>query len=234
MSEDRVGWKAFLCSERWLNWKDRKTCVQIHLSSLSNYCSPTGISRELFCLRKGYRDQSCNAVLSCYKTCPNGVSGSFPNQTSVLGRWCGGNKLGQISHIKLYDVFLNNVNVSDVCVYTALPVKHFRSLEHKMCSDIGGLYTNKQSNDCTTTHFPSSPWVVRYQRENLTFPVGAAHARLELCPRIGWPDLQTNSRRTAVVSLLILTVAAPLQQWMLHLGILLVIEIICCWILHGP
>lgn len=95
-----------------------------------------------------------------------------------------------------------------MCLYSSA-CKTLQEPRDKMCSDIGGLHTNKQSNDCTTTHFPSFSWVVRYQRENLTFPVGAACVCLELSPYIGWTDLQMNSRWTAVISLLILTGLHP-------------------------
>lgn len=84
-----------------------------------------------------------------------------------------GNKLGQISHLKLYDVVLTNVIVSDVCVYTVLPVKHFRSFVHKMCSDIGGLYTNKWYNERTITRSPKPLWVIRYQKQSLKLPFGS-------------------------------------------------------------
>lgn len=42
---------------------------------------------------------------------------------------------------------MTDTNTSDLCVCTALPVKHFRSLVHKMCSDKGKLHTSKQSNE---------------------------------------------------------------------------------------
>lgn len=65
------------------------------------------------------------------------------------------------------------MNISDVCVYTALLVKHFGSLEHKMCSGIGGLYTNKPCNECTLTLSPKPLWVGRYQNQNPKFPFGS-------------------------------------------------------------
>lgn len=48
------------------------------------------------------------------------------------------------------------MNISDVCVHTALPVKRFRSLVHKTHSDIGGLSTNEHCNEYTHTHAPQN------------------------------------------------------------------------------
>lgn len=84
-----------------------------------------------------------------------------------------GNKPWQISHVKLYDEVLTNRNISDVCVYTARPVKHFRSLVLKICSDIDGLYTNKECNECTLTCSPKPLWVGRYQNQNPKSPFGS-------------------------------------------------------------
>lgn len=146
-----------------------------------------------------YKDLSCNIKCDCYKTCPDRVGGSFFIQTFLFfffsffggrrregGR---GNKPWQISHIKLYDVVLTNMNISDVCVHTALPVKHFRSLVHQTCSDIGGLITNEHCNEYTHTCSSKPLWVGRYQKQNLKFPFGSLNACFELSPCIRSTDL---------------------------------------------
>lgn len=74
------------------------------------------------------------------------------------------------------------MNISDRCVHTTLPVKHFRSLVHKMCSDRGKLHTNKQSNEYTPMCSPSPLWDGRYQNQNLKFPSGGISSCLELSP----------------------------------------------------
>lgn len=106
----------------------------------------------------------------------------------VRGR---GNKPWQIFHIKLYDVVLTDMNISDLCVCTALPVKHFRSLVHKMCPDKGKLHTDKQSNEYTLTCSPSPLWDGKYQKQNLKFPSGGITYMLGAFP---WFDLQNEQQ----------------------------------------
>lgn len=122
-----------------------------------------------------------------------------------------GNKPWQISHMKWYDVVLTDMNISDLCVCTGLPVKHFRSLVHKMCSDIGRLHTNKQSSEYTFTCSPGPRWDGRYQNQNLKFPSGGITYVLGAFSQLIY---KMSSRWRAVISLLIVTVAAPSWQSM--------------------
>lgn len=177
MSMKHIESKGFLWAECYWTWFERGENLYAG-TYCRNYWNSIDIAGELSCLKKGYKDLSCNIKCDCCKTCPDRVGGSFFFQTFFFspsfGRWWGrGNQPWQISHIKLYDEVLTNRNISDVCVYTARPVKHFRSLVLKICSDIDGLYTNKECNECTLTCSPKPLWVARYQNQNPKSPFGS-------------------------------------------------------------
>lgn len=102
------------------------------------------------------------------------------------------------------------MNISDLCVCTALPVKHFRSLVHKMCSDRGKLHRNRQSNEYTLTA-PQAPvgWQISKPEPEIPF------WRHHICARsFLLSDLQNESWLKGCHSLLPGTVAAPLWQSM--------------------